>query len=144
MGFFYFSQNCLDLCEDPNWCFHYGRIFVSLHIATTQHQLLKTLFFYVKNCNYFDNWSRLHLIWPTFCFFRWVKRSSFIFITKIYLLYIESILYFFLHYHYSTNILPTFFGEVQTVDVNISNFPDNDIGEWLFHCSLTWVRIIRF
>ena len=48
---------------------------------------------------------------------------------------IESLSYFFLHCHYFTNIRSTLFSELQSVDVNIAKFSDNEIVDLLLYGS---------
>ena len=54
---------------------------------------------------------------------------------------IESLSPFFLHYQYFTSILSTLLGDLHSVDVNIPNFPDNEIVELLLHCSLKFENL---
>ena len=49
---------------------------------------------------------------------------------------IESLPLVFLHCLHIKSILSTFFGDLQSVDVNIKNFPDNEIVKLLFYCGL--------
>ena len=48
---------------------------------------------------------------------------------------IESLSHFFLHCHYFTNIRSTLFSELQSVDVNIAKFSDNEIVDLLLYGS---------
>ena len=48
---------------------------------------------------------------------------------------IESLSHFFLHCHYFTSIHSTLFSELQSVDVNIAQFSDNEIVDLLLYSS---------
>ena len=48
---------------------------------------------------------------------------------------IESLSHFFLHCHYFTNICSTLFSELQSADVNIAKFSDNELVDLLLYGS---------
>ena len=52
---------------------------------------------------------------------------------------IEYLSHFFLHCHYFTNIYSTLLSELQSADVNVTKFSDNELTQELFCLKPDWV-----